>query len=281
MINFFDFVNIDGPVKARYLSTAFSHDFYHQLRAQLPVEFLTNRKGSDFFSRLTSMGEPQQFETFLSTAPAWSDVISYFSKKETVTHFLTLFSEDITRARGLTQNLDSNSIEVNFDFHLAQRGYFLAPHTDTGFKVLSLVFYLPNKDMPFSGGGTRLYKPKSNLQSTEYLHRISGHDNQASGKNRDKLPLLSASLPRIYKASDQSQAVDVATTEFDKHYECYFGNEFNANSCLAFVKASDSWHDVRLQQFPADTDRWTFLVNFNVKPSLLQRVKAKVNSLLS
>ena len=49
MINFFDFVNIDGPVNARYLSTAFSHDFYHQLRAQLPVEFLTDRKGSDFF----------------------------------------------------------------------------------------------------------------------------------------------------------------------------------------------------------------------------------------
>lgn len=280
MINLSDFVKIDGPIKARYLSTAFSHDFYHQLQAQLPVEFLKNRRGPDFFSRLTSLGEPQQFETFLSTAPAWNDVISYFSEKATINHFLALFSEDIIQSRGLTQSLDANSIQMQFDFHLAQRGYFMAPHTDTGNKVLTLVFYLPDEGMPVLAGGTRLYKPTS-AKATSYLYKMSKHDTQGGGENQDRLPLLSASLPRTYKASDHTEATDVAMMEFDEHYECYFGEEFVANSCLAFVKSSDSWHDVRLQHFPANTDRWTFLVNFNIRPSPLQRVRAKLNSLLS
>jgi hypothetical protein len=111
-------------------------------------------------------------------------------------------------------------LKIGYEFSLMQNGSFLAPHTDSASKLLSILIPLPHQPL-FNENiskepGTQFWKSKlnSNLQSNWY----------------------SASLS------------EVELEKFYQNHECFFQIPFTATQHFGFCKSDVSWHSVPIVQ---------------------------------
>ena len=111
-------------------------------------------------------------------------------------------------------------LKIGYEFSLMQNGSYLAPHTDSASKLLSILIFLP--DLPLFDEnlskklGTQFWRSKMNSEKFS---------------NWNSASLSEAELDLFYQ-----------------NHECFFQAPFTATQHFGFCKSDVSWHSVPIVQ---------------------------------
>lgn len=130
------------PYPHFYCENVFPDQFYRELLASLPAEAA--------YSNRTTRYHGRQFAD-----PTENPALSFMSEPDFVQNILKIF------APWVHQRYCNNKLEVFHDLRLVRdgQGYQIGPHTDAAWKLVSLLFYLP-EDYALERLGTSIYTPK-------------------------------------------------------------------------------------------------------------------------
>jgi len=186
---------------------------------------------------------------FFEKNPAWRRFSDSINSQLTSDYFRDLFDSYIPKRKnfkdrkwiidkdyyknnkGIEETENANYVRFSFEFSYMENGSFIAPHTDSEKKVISMLFYFadPNIDWEHYDCGTYFYK--TDKIDTEFNLWESIH-------------LKDDSLKKFRQES------------YAFHY-----SEFKANKFVLFIKTDNSWHEVKKMTLPSGIKRKTFIVN--------------------
>lgn len=130
------------PFPHFFAQDVFPRLFYDDLLASLP--------GVASYSNSTSRFHGRQFAD-----PTKNPLLTFMQSREFLSHVASIFHPQ------LKERYEGKKLEVFTDLRLVRdgQGYQIGPHTDAKWKLVSLLFYLPD-DYAYERLGTSIYTPK-------------------------------------------------------------------------------------------------------------------------
>jgi hypothetical protein len=195
---------------------------------------------------------------FFIKSPEWSHFLSLLTDNKFVYDAMNLLNTPISYHKGFKYSFRKNkyrkyvnnsklvnklfnNISVNFMFSETASAEALSPHTDSNFKLFTLLFYFPDKNWRSEyHGETIFYKIKNNV----------GQD------QKRKWSLLGKKNTHIKETK--------LLSEFNDNYEQLYRSKYITNMIAGFVKSDKSWHSVDSMVLPKNIFRRVFIINFTL-----------------
>ncbi len=132
------------PFPHFFAADVFPHDFYAQLRAELPAD--------DRYTQFNPL-----YKERLITGAAEAPCLRAFQSEYFLHSVASVFAPEVARLGG--------GFELLGELRLVRdsAGYQITPHTDAPWKLISLLFYLP-EDERGAAHGTSIYVPKDHTK---------------------------------------------------------------------------------------------------------------------
>ncbi len=188
-----------------------------------------------------------EFQQFIGRYPAWYALYAWFASSDTLARlkrlvdpFLGHRPEEERRAwvypapPGSPQpgpGPDMTPVRPGFEFSALMAGDSIPPHTDLPKKLLSLMVYFPDFDLPaLEACGTSFYRAKP------------------GGETRLDW--------------DPQMMTEAESADFLAGHEPYFRSAFTPNKLVGFLKSEISWHAVPPLELPPGRARKS--INLNI-----------------
>jgi len=195
---------------------------------------------------------------FFYKSPEWSHFLSLLTDNKFIYDALNLLNKPISHHKGFkyffrknkyrkyvdnSKLVDKlfNNISVKFMFSEAKSSTMLPIHTDSKYKLFTLLLYFPDKNwLSKYHGETIFFKTKNN----------AGQD------QKSKWSLLGKNNTHIKKTK--------LISKFHNNYEQLYKSKYIANNITGFVKSDKSWHTVDSMVLPKNVFRRVFIINFTL-----------------
>lgn len=249
---------------------------YVEMVATFPTVEMKSKMGERYFSEIDSERHRKEFLSVVSKFRSWSSLFRDVSGFRFRRALLTHFRRELSQIRGVDsiRNLRLSDTEVKCSFHLSRNGYLLAPHTDTGLKLITIILYLPDSDEVLVGAGTRFYRSRDAEAGAQFMASLlTDQDKQELAA---PYGVVGPSLSRVYSADGATQQVLKEIERFDAVHECILETSFTANQSVLFIKSNHSWHDVRLKDLQPTQLRKSFVINFSAVPIAQRNLSGRV-----
>ena len=253
-------------------------DVDERLSATFPDELIMLREGEGFPEYLSLSDGSSSASTFLRHNPIWADYVAAWCSEQNLRHCLTVFQDEFSQRYApmwrwlLKRRLRKlSNLQVSVSLATYTKGFYLPPHSDDKYKVLTVIHYLPTNDStPDARGGTTFYFPREGItradlrQFTEWSHGI-----------RRFFPIWMVAIlaPDLFRVSD--------LTAFRSCFQQSFHHSYRKNRICGFVKNDWSMHEVNLRGYPTGEVRRSVLINVWVKKHAIVKVIAKIENWLS
>jgi hypothetical protein len=249
---------------------------FGQLVRQFPLDEMLAQMGSGYFSEIDSARHPALFAQITRRFPVWKHLFREVSSNNFKRSLTARFESELVEIRGEAQvrGLRLSDTEIKCSFHLSRNGYLLSPHTDTGMKMITIVFYLHDEGDEIKGAGTRFYSAREPSAGLEYLRGLLDDENLLELDR--PFGVVGAGVERVYQVSDRTVQVMNEVRRFDMIHDCILEVPFVGNRAVLFVKSNESWHDVRLESLDEHQLRKSFVVNFSIVPQNQRNLKARI-----
>jgi hypothetical protein len=201
------------------------------------------------------------FDAFLQANPAWSNLIRYLDSDQFIGHVYDFALPIIRDARGPrssrpwcrngvpiagAQTREASlwprkliEVETGFELSSMENGHCITPHSDTPYKLVSILLYFPFADWKQDwGGGTQFFKPMT-------------HDAEVRWCNTD--------------VNHIKHFGEAGLKQFASEMECFHTAAFVPNRLAMFCKANNTFHAVDTIRCPSDRRRNTLVMNINMK----------------
>jgi len=249
-----------------------------KLSATFPDDLIMSREGEGFAEYLSLSDGSSLARTFLQRNPIWADYVAAWCSKQNLQHCLTVFQAEFSKRYApmwrwiLKRRLQKlSNLQVSVSLAAYTRGFYLPPHSDDKYKVLTVIHYLPTNDStPEPRGGTTFYFPREGTtradirQFTEWSHGV-----------RRFFPIWMIAIlsPDLFRVSD--------LTAFRSCFQQSFHSEYRRNRICGFVKNDWSMHQVDLRDYPTGEVRRSVLINVWVKKPAIVNFITKIEKRLS
>jgi hypothetical protein len=266
-------------------SSAVTKEFYQKILASFPTSEMRSNMSDRFFAEIESARHRKEFHSVIAKSKQWSSIYKEVTSPRFRRALLQHFGRELCEFRGVDQvrNLRVSDTEVKCSFHLSRNGYLLAPHTDTGLKLITIIIYLLGSEEELVGAGTRFYKARDDKAGEQYLRSLL--DDEDRRELDAPFGIFGAGLERVYEVDNRTTEVLEEIKRFDMIHERILETPFVSNRSVIFIKSNDSWHDVRLDSLQDGQLRKSFVINFSAVPitkrNFMGRARRRLRSFLS
>jgi hypothetical protein len=251
---------IDEPFTIFECRDFLPNSIYEELSRSFPDELLGSRIDEDALQvRLTNVSGDAAWRSFIRENPIWHDLVNSMSSRQFISDALRVFEGPIHHRATMPDHhwtwrlLRRQFVRSwwnyvsDFDINLSLGGYYLSPHTDSGKKVLALMFYFPRPDQTDfeTLAGTGFFRAR-------FAQPVSAHGPS-----------------RITRRTDERRWHEEGNGErearFLAEYERFHVSRFRANHVAGFIKSGESWRDCDLRPLPISERRRVMLFNINLR----------------
>lgn len=215
---------IDNPFTVFEIKDFLPKDIFEELLKTYPKENEFNKSISGYNKR-TLNDEDFRFDEFVNRNVVWKKFFEDLKKQDFINsaYFFSLNAN--IKSRGLralkkwkigqVKILKKIFREVKWSFHFAIQNSDekVLPHTDARGKLLSMIYYLSDKDKGQDNAGTEFWEIKKNK------HKWINWNNKHIKDN-------------------------IELREFKNDCEIFHKSKFEPNKLVGFVKSDISWHSV-------------------------------------
>jgi hypothetical protein len=247
---------------------AVNQELYRELLATFPSSEMKSEMGERFFSEIDSDRHPKQFRSVVAKSKQWRSIWDEVSRPKFRQALLQRFHRQLCEIHGedKIRQLRVSDTQVKCSFHCSRNGFLLAPHTDTGLKLITIIFYLAEVGEELTGAGTRFYRARVATAGDQYIRDLL--DDEDKRRLEDPFGIVGVALERIYAPYDRGHNGLGGIQQFDDVHECILQTEFVSNRMILFIKSNNSWHDVRLEALPDAQFRKSFVINLLAVPEI-------------
>ena len=248
-----------------------------KLSATFPDELIMLRKEEGIPEYLSLSDGSSSASTFLRHNPIWAAYVEAWHSEQNLQHCLTVFQAEFSKRYTplwrwiLKWRLKKlSNLQVSVTLATYTKGFYLPPHSDGKYKVLTVIHYLPtNKSIPDPRGGTTFYFPREGTtradlrQFTEWSHGV---------RRFFPIWMVPTLAPDLFRVSD--------LTAFRSCFQQSFHHGYAKNRMCGFVKNDWSIHEVNLRDYPTGEVRRSILINISVKERAIVRFVTKIGKWL-
>ena len=249
-----------------------------KLSATFPDELFMLRKELGLPQYLSLSDGSSSASTFLRHNPIWAAYVEAWHSKQNLQHCLTVFRSEFSKrytpmwrwaVKRRLQKL--SNLQVSVTLATYTKGFYLPPHSDDKYKVLTVIHYLPtNESIPDARGGTTFYIPREGTtradlrQFTEWSHGV---------RRFFPIGMVAILAPDLFRVSD--------LTAFRSYFQQSFHYGYVKNRICGFVKNDWSMHEVDLRDYPEGEVRRSILINIWVKQHAIVKFTTKIEKWFS
>ncbi len=213
-------VSKEDLIKSKGLKYSFTNysNLYQSKKNNECIKLLEEIFNEVFFIKLINKIKKEILISRITKIPS---VISLFRK-------IKLSTEH--KNKNFFQKFLYSYFRYTFEFSYMYKNSYIAPHTDSTAKMISLMLYFPNKELENQAIGTTFYE-------STYKH---------------------------FENKQPDLFLEENSNFFQKHFKETFTFPYKKKNLYCFIKSDMSWHSVKPLNIPEDQIRKSININVNI-----------------